>query len=426
MSNTNSVNIEKDPILELLKEMHRLRPSGVGGVCAKFTEGTAVGWQMARNYVLTQLYKNNNCGAEGIPPSSTDYVHAIVHYHGEPMPLFVARHVALAAHFPNFNEGNGRTQKPSNCTVISILYNRNTHPDIMDILQKEEYLCNLPKVSKCICRDGKNNKIIKVDNEYSYIDIELELVEFDDDDFDKYEADISNNRLCPIVVDNKVVKDIVCGKDIQQYSDLTNACRANMVYNVGDDFDNLPPDDANTADRYNRALLYFCYQQSHNDTMKKWDEICSKDDDENSFGYQIQLRNKLSNVFCTDCFVPRLKSLFDNKTCKNFETTLQHHEAEVLASVSRNLQKLAMCEHARWNVEKLILGFSPLTEEEHYEYAKCFGASRDSYRKKLKNKAHHIDLCSYQDLRRIDPANMKYDCFLMMAMVRILKEGICE
>ena len=37
----------------------------------------------------------------------------------------------------------------------------------------------------------------------------------------------------------------------------------------------------------------------------------------------------------------------------------------------------------------------------------------------LKPQFKHVNLCSYRDMRRIDPANMKTDCFLMMAMPEI-------
>ena len=165
----------------------------------------------------------------------------------------------------------------------------------------------------------------------------------------------------------------------------------------------------------------------------------------------------MSNVFCADCFVTRLKSLFDhnarkdiqkviikaycsendvkkneNFDCKTVRITtkmlnymIKNHEKDLLMLVGNNLKAMARCEHARWNVEKLILGFSPFSPQEHYEYNCRFGFSRSSYRNGLKkNKGHHINLCSYEDLYRIDPDNMKYDSFLMLAMVKILKEGI--
>ena len=56
------------------------------------------------------------------------------------------------------------------------------------------------------------------------------------------------------------------------------------------------------------------------------------------------------------------------------------------------------------------------------QMAELFGRDRTAYRKRLKNNGIHIDLCSYRDLRRINPGDMKYDCFLMIAMPRIILE----
>ena len=97
---------------------------------------------------------------------------------------------------------------------------------------------------------------------------------------------------------------------------------------------------------------------------------------------------------------------------------------KVLSIVKDNLESLARCEHARWNVEKLLLGFRPLSEKEHLEDEQLFGRDRAAYRKSLKNQGIHIDLCSYRDLRRINPGDMKYDSFLMVAMPRIMVERI--
>lgn len=112
---------------------------------------------------------------------------------------------------------------------------------------------------------------------------------------------------------------------------------------------------------------------------------------------------------------------------KMFYWFLQYEYRKVLHIVKANLTALAKCEHARWNVEKLILGFSPLTDKERIADELKFGKAREQYRKGLKKDSKcpkHIDLCSYHDLQRRNPADMKYDCFLMLAMVRILKENI--
>ena len=41
--------------------------------------------------------------------------------------------------------------------------------------------------------------------------------------------------------------------------------------------------------------------------------------------------------------------------------------------------------------------------------------------KGLKKKGRHIDICSYKDLRRVNPGDMKYDFFLMLAMPQIMR-----
>ena len=348
-------------------------------------------------------------GASGIKPSSSDHIHVIIHYKGNPLALYIARQVALVAHFPNFKE-NSVVNK--NRTIITLLYNRNRQTDILQELKKQENLCNLPDVCKYVIKDGNTGKIVREDHTSvredhtsSYIDVELELVAFDNNDFSDYSPNRNNkNKLKSIVIDEEKLQEIGNNPCVQEI-DVCNARRVNMVYNVGADIDNLPSDDPNTAERYSKALLYFCYQQTPKDTLKKWEELCDENN-KDTLSYQIKLRNKLSNVLCADCFTTRLKSV-----CKNFEELLEKNEKMVLGEVQKNLQVLAQCEHARWNVEKLILGFSPLSLEERWEDAQKFGSARKVFRKKLKDKGHHIDLCSYQDLHRIDPANMKYDCF---------------
>lgn len=448
---------------DLFKDMRRLHRKDEAGSCIAFGEDVVQGWCRARNYVLSQLENEKSWGSDGIAVSSSERVHIVIDC-VDPMAFYIARHAALALHFPNFNEGDGVSQAPSNSTVITLLYNRKKYPDIITELHREEYLCNLTDLCKCTLKmvekedKGKGLKVISenVKNPNSFVGVELELLGFDNDDFG-CEAN-EKGGMEVVHVGRKVIEEVKSRK-CKCELDVTHARRVNMVYQVGADIDNLPPDDPNISDRYSRALLYFCYQQSKGKTLEKWNEIAeyTNEDDKKGTLYQIKLRNKLSNVFCADCFVTRLKSLFDNKVRKDMEKVIKkaycsvkrskedeeidcetvcittdmlnymikNHEKDLLELVGNNLKAMAKCEHARWNVEKLILGFSPFSPQEQYEYNRRFGASRSSYRNKLKkNEAHHINLCSYDDLRRIDPDNMKYDSFLMLAMVRILKEGL--
>lgn len=445
-----------------------------------FSKETVINWNKARKYVLNVLpekEKHSPLNGIGFSPSSSEHLHVIIIGISDLM-LCIARQIALIAHYPNFNEDEG-----SNRTVITILYNssdleEDKSKSIIDHISKEEYLCNLTLLCKYTIKkwDGEKEIVIKTENKDSFIDVELELVEVSAHDYKEYmnwrrfTSKDNNDNAYTIVVAEDEVENMVHTDNPDYYEtmpiDTRNAMRANMVYYVGADIDNLPPDDPNTAERYSRALHYFCYQQSTNDTQKKWDSFFKKDDNgmpTQCVRNQIELRNLLSNIFCTDCFEPRLrsvvmidaindefdKSIFsrskwlfswrkhrcvdkygDLKSIKEvnkemFKWLLQHEYRKVLRIVKANLTALAKCEHARWNVEKLILGFSPLTDKERTIDELKFGEAREQYRKKLKKNIEapkHIDLCSYHDLQRRNPADMKYDCFLMMAMAWTLKE----
>lgn len=448
---------------DLFKDMRQLRSKDEAGDCKEFGDEVVSGWYRARDYVLSKLDDVQSWGSDGIAASSSERVHIVIDC-VDPMAFYIARHAALALHFPNFNEGDGRSQAPRNGTLITLLYNRKKYSDIIAELHREEYLCNLTDLCKCTLKmvekedKGKGLKVISenVKNPNSFVGVELELLGFDNDNL-SYKAN-EKGGMEVVHVDSEVIEKVK-NRKCDCKLNVTHARRVNMVYQVGADIDNLPPDDPNISDRYARALLYFCYQQSKNKTLEKWNEIAeyTKEDDKKGSSYQIKLRNKLSNVFCADCFVTRLKSLFDHNARKDIQKVIikaycsendvkknenfdyktvrittkmlnymiKNHEKDLLMLVGNNLKAMARCEHARWNVEKLILGFSPFSPQEHYEYNCRFGFSRSSYRNGLKkNKGHHINLCSYEDLYRIDPDNMKYDSFLMLAMVRILREGL--
>ena len=109
------------------------------------------------------------------------------------------------------------------------------------------------------------------------------------------------------------------------------------------------------------------------------------------------------------------KRTFEEYLLQDFENVMR-----VLCDES-TITALARCEHSRWNVEKLIMGFGPLTKEDWYEIERCFGKERKLLIKGLKKKGRHIDICSYKDLRRVNPGDMKYDFFLMLAMPQIMR-----
>ena len=140
MKKTPNSNNEVPKCTEaLFQEMRHLPPYEQRDTetCSNlFDEEVIEGWYRARQYVLYLLEQDRNMGAEGINPSSSDHVHVVIHYNNNPLALYIARQVALVAHFPNFKEGDEKENAPENCTKITILYNRNKHSDILEELKE--------------------------------------------------------------------------------------------------------------------------------------------------------------------------------------------------------------------------------------------------------------------------------------------------
>lgn len=132
-------------------------------------------WYLARHYVLNIL----QFGRFSIPPSSSKHINIIIDGVSDLM-LCIARQIALVAHYPNFDETSG-----SNRTVITILFDSSSEPEIVNKVSREEYLCNLPKLCKYSVKtwDGENVSITSEKNKQSYIDIELEFIDIKEDNY---------------------------------------------------------------------------------------------------------------------------------------------------------------------------------------------------------------------------------------------------
>lgn len=94
---------------------------------------------------------------------------------------------------------------------------------------KQKLLNNLPDVCKYVIKDGNTGKIVREDHTSSYIDVELELVAFDNNDFPDYSLNRNNrNKLKSIVIDEEKLQEIGNNPCVQEI-DVCNARRVNMV-----------------------------------------------------------------------------------------------------------------------------------------------------------------------------------------------------
>lgn len=354
----------------------------------KFDDAIVKNWYIARAFVLEKLEHF------ALRPDSKDHLHVVV-ADDSPLMLSVVRQVALSAHYINYKE-DVEDDSHRHRTVISLVSN---NPNIKKELEKEEYLCNLPKYCKYV---GLNSK---PENTDSFIDIEIHIIEHvpenghDENTFVFSEEDV--NAFC----------ESKKGEGVDIFSiDTLKAVYTKRMYDIGETIDNLPSEDIHCASRYTLALNVYQFEKLRIEPMPMIDEK----DWENPI---IVLEN-ISNIFCSDCFESRYLAV---KLCsdgiKKEETAIWEKYNDVL---SKN-------EHARWVVEKLILGYSPLNKEQHFkdESLSINMKKRKLYRKELKKDPQnpvHIDLCSYADLRRINPDDLKYDSFLMLAIPKILEK----
>ncbi|WP_029902467.1 hypothetical protein [Prevotella sp. 10(H)] len=98
---------------------------------------------------------------------------------------------------------------------------------------------------------------------------------------------------------------------------------------------------------------------------------------------KLSVANKWSNIYNANSIVSKLRSIGINDSEHIRE--LSHDEILILADI----------EHNRWNVEKLLIGFRAVTEEEEKEI-EANPTLKDTYKK---NRYVHYDIRPFDDLR---------------------------
>lgn len=377
-----------------------------------YTAHEAELWYKARHFVMEELRPiDKDEYNDGISPCCCKHVHIVVDSIDEKM-IAVVRQICLLAHYPNFNEEDG-----SNCTIITFCLE--SVPD--DIMSKVKGLGNLLEYCKCTLYGKERKTQINYNpsqNDYLPLDIEFEFIEGKMDDFKKMQNDLLTK------IEYKIVEESFKNYEpTKEGIDVTGGMLVNMVYSTGATINNLPACDNENIARYSTALNVFCYNLKSEEIKKTWKD-CAEQQKDGTYR-EMDIKNQLSSIFCADCFDSRMKSFLDTPK-KSVAEYLLYDFGAVMTQLRKQdtINALVRCEHARWNVEKLIMGFSPLNKQERYEIECLFGKQRNDKIKSLKKKFRHIDICSNMDLRRISPGDVKYDYFLMLAMPQILLSAI--
>lgn len=345
-----------------------------------YSAETISNWYVARAYVLDKLKD------VAIGPTSNEHLHAVV-MGDSPMMLSTVREVALLAHFANFDEASG-----SNRSVITIVSGNDS---IVEELRKEEYLCNLLDYCKY---SVYGSAPINAD---SFLDVEFEIERsLPSADKGGLVVELSDNDA------NDFLKTVRMD-DIMSI-DTRKAVYVGRIYELGVLIDNLPAEDIHSPKRYKMALDTF----EHNFLQKPMTQLINP---EKWSANLIQAKNGFSSICCADCFELRTRGMeqCSNNKKKDSDKVWEDH-----------IEALSISEHARWVTERLIMGVRFYTKQERICDERSFGGAKKQYRNRMKKNASDpvsIDICSFAELRRINPGDMKYDSFLMLAIPKILE-----
>ena len=163
----------------------------------------------------------------------------------------------------------------------------------------------------------------------------------------------------------------------------------------------------------------YIYDRCYNDNIENWQGRVLSSVEINPID-RDSLWDKLSNV-------KRWSSIYNAMTIpsKMRSIGLNEDDWDKFYDISQqDIEILAQVEHNRWNVEELILGYRPCTDEEQERIAADVETQKDAF----KARKIHYDLRAYKDLRpdKTGRSAKVYDLCLSAALPLIAKTFVDE
>lgn len=138
----------------------------------------------------------------------------------------------------------------------------------------------------------------------------------------------------------------------------------------------------------------------------------------------LSLDKKFSNYYYVDSICQKIRSVtnddFTINDSDNKKDQLQHDIKE-----KENI--LAICEHNRWNVQQLIVGYSPCPKDIDDKFKKLVKEDSEEELYKLKKACkeginrEHPNICDYSHLDEVDPGAKTYDKDINNKIAEIIK-----
>lgn len=372
-----------------------------------------------RVLVCKELENESNCeylpleGIEGIKKDDDDYVHLVV-VGMTRMGTALATQVALMAHYPNFVEKNIRTK----ITLID----ENADKEKNFYIDRYDRLFALSNWSyKEMVRSESGKDELKTVYTYKPTDCEHLGGDFLDVEWEFIQGSVAQLEL------QKYIED--CASKTHKMTiaickDEPSRCLAaalNLEWRI-----------------YEKAMQVLVYNR-YDDALIKQLKNQGKYDIYSPFKNKIKAFGMASKCFSKERLeeteslalkfhreykkdenaeIDKLTDYWSNVYVSNtMWTKLRCVERKNETIDEKDIDILAEVEHNRWNIEKLIMSFRPLTKEEQVQ-ARQSKKDKDSY----KDKMAHLNICSNDRLEEIDKGAKKYDIDIIEKTALKLKE----
>lgn len=188
---------------------------------------------------------------------------------------------------------------------------------------------------------------------------------------------------------------------------------------------------ASASDIYKSMLVNWAYEKKPwpkninemSDVVEAWNRLKISSRYSN-INYADSIEQKLRCVWNTIEVIPEFKNVTDifandDVTADNIQSTLER-------AIQNNDEALAICEHNRWNLQQLLLGFTPCDLKEDTQLIKLVAEGNMDEVKRIKSNLKssyervHPNICDYDHLAKVDPDAQPYDADLNATIPRIL------
>lgn len=372
-----------------------------------------------RVLVCKELENESNCeylpleGIEGIKKDDDDYVHLVV-VGMTRMGTALATQVALMAHYPNFVEKNIRTK----ITLID----ENADKEKNFYIDRYDRLFALSNWSyKEMVRSESGKDELKTVYTYKPTDCEHLGGDFLDVEWEFIQGSVAQLEL------QKYIED--CASKTHKMTiaickDEPSRCLAaalNLEWRIYEKAKQVL-----VYNRYDDALIKQLKNQGKYDIYSPFKNkikafgMASKCFSKERLEETESLALKFHREYKKDenAEIDKLTDYWSNVYVSNtMWTKLRCVERKNETIDEKDIDILAEVEHNRWNIEKLIMSFRPLTKEEQVQ-ARQSKKDKDSY----KDKMAHLNICSNDRLEEIDKGAKKYDIDIIEKTALKLKD----